>query len=271
MSVLCRRILLFAGIGILLNAASCWAQPLIAHTQSIESLVINSDRIWIGKIIKVRDEPIPGGSDKPGFTYEVEECLKLPLGAQPDLTIKKRGMFVAHPTTKYKDWMDRSCRLLIAFNEFDRNHPTIIELSPNKPEVFKADFTLLRDPEEVIQAAKAVVKSAPINVQRIHTFKLQVPHKAIKGTRWEDWSGLSLSVPIDGHLEKRAIKNIHSDDPWRRYQAVKALSHFKSEDNVTLLKSLLDDPAHNNGNEPGQRSYYIRDEARKTLERWAES
>src|SRR5690606_38620482 len=86
------------------------AQPLIDVVPSIDSLVINADYVYVAKIIKVRDEPIPGGSDMPGFSFEVEEYLKIPMEAELTPQITRRAMFVAPPTTKYKDWMDRSSR-----------------------------------------------------------------------------------------------------------------------------------------------------------------
>src|SRR6056297_822683 len=120
-------------------AGPTFAQPLIDSVASIDSLVINADYVYVGKIIKVRDEPIPGGSKMPGFTFEVDEYLKVPM--EEDLTpeIKQRAMFVSPPTTKYKDWMNRSCRLLIILNDSSSHHPTVIELNPDKPEVFTAE------------------------------------------------------------------------------------------------------------------------------------
>ena len=56
-----------------------------------------------------------------------------------------------------------------------------------------------------------------------------------------------LIVPIDARLEKWAIGTIATPQfvGDRRNQAVQVLRYFKSDSNVTLMKSLLDDPAIN--------------------------
>ncbi len=233
------------------------AQPLIDTVASIDNLVINADYVYVGKIIKVRDEPIPGGSKMPGFTFEVDEYLKVPM--EEDLTpeIKRRGMFVSPPTTKYKDWMNRSCRLLIISNGSSPHRPTVIELAPNKADVFTADFSLLHDPGEIIQAAKDAIKRTPSNIRRLRTLRLMLPRETYKGTRWEDGHGLMLEVPADSQLEKWAIESLDHKDPLNRRQAAQALRYFKSERNAKLVAKLLDDPES-----------AVRYAARQTLERW---
>lgn len=77
----------------------------------------------------------------PSFDFEVEEYLKSPMGEELTPEIKQRGMFVTSPTTKYKDWMQRSCRLLIIYDASSRYHPTVIELTPGSPDIFTAGFS----------------------------------------------------------------------------------------------------------------------------------
>ncbi len=83
-------------------AVPAFAQPLIDTVASIDSLVINADYVCVAKIIKVRDEPIPGGSEMPGFDFDVEEYLKVPMGQELTPEIKQRGMFVAPPQRSTK-------------------------------------------------------------------------------------------------------------------------------------------------------------------------
>lgn len=238
-------------------AVTAYAQPLIDTVKSIDTLVINADYVYLGKIIKVRDEPIPGGSEMPGFDFEVEEYLKSPMEEELTPEIKRRGMFVAHPTTKYKDWMQRSCRLLIIDTDSDRYNPTIIELTPGRPDIFTAQFRLLHDPNEIIQAAKAAIERTPSNVLRLRTVRLTVPREICKDTQWENDAGLILEVPADAQLEKWATELIRHADPWNRWEAAKTLRYFKSERNAKLVAQLLNDPMPE-----------VRQAASETLKRW---
>jgi hypothetical protein len=233
------------------------AQPLIDVVPSIDSLVINADYVYVGQIIKVRDEPIPGGSDMPGFSFEVEEYLKVPM--EEDLTpeIQQRGMFVAPPTTKYKDWMNRSSRLLIISDQQSPYEPVVIELAPNKPDVFTADFKLLHDADQIIQAAKDAIARTPSHVLRLRTLRLMVPRDIYQGTRWEKSDGLRLEVPADAQLENWAIGLLPDENPLNRRQAVQALRYFQSERNAKLVAELLNDPVSD-----------VRSAASETLERW---
>lgn len=238
-------------------AVPAFAQPLIDTVASIDSLVINADYVYVAKIIKVRDEPIPGGSEMPGFDFDVEEYLKVPMGEELTPEIKQRGMFVAPPTTKYKDWMHRSCRLLIIYNDSSPHHPTVIELTPDRPDVFTADFRLLHDPNQIIQAARDAVERTPSNVLRLRTCRLMIPSDLYKGTRWEDGAGLMLEVPADVQLEKWAIELLHHENPSNRLQAAQSLRYFKSERNAKLVAKLLNDPVSD-----------VRYAASQTLKRW---
>ena len=107
--------------------AQAQAQPLVATVESLESLLINSDRVWIARIVAVRDEPIPGGSELPGITISIEETLKYPVFEQRH---QRMGLFVEHPTTRYKEFEERSCRLLIAHSDRNQLQPNLIELTP---------------------------------------------------------------------------------------------------------------------------------------------
>lgn len=242
---------------ITVSPVPAFAQPLIDVVPSIDSLVINADYVYVGKIIKVRDEPIPGGSNMPGFSFEVEEYLKTPMKEELTPQIKRRAMFVTPPTAKYKDWMNRSSRLLIISDVSSPYQPVVIELAPNKPDIFTADFKLLHDPDEIIKAAKDAIERTPSNVRRVYTHSLMVPRDKYKGTRWEGGDGLMVEVPADAQLEKWALESIHDESPLTRFRATQSLRYFKSERNAKLIAKLLEDPASN-----------VREAAQNILRRW---
>jgi hypothetical protein len=116
----------------------------------------------------------------------------------------------------------------------------------------------------------------PAAVKRIHTFDLEVPCEVFVGTKWEEKRGrrLSLRVPVDERLEKRALLDLGSRDDWLREQAVRALRYFKSDENITRVKKLLNDPgwAYRNYAEQNHgieaRFYRVREEAYRTLNTW---
>ena len=188
---------------------------------------------------------------------DVEQYLKTPMGEELTPDIKQRGMFVAHPTTKYKDWMERSSQLLIMYNESNPHHPTVIELTPRTADVFTADFRLLRKPKQIIQAAKDAIERTPSNVLRLRTVRLMAPRDLCKGTRWEDSAGLMLEVPADAQLEKWAIGLLREKSPSMRRQAAEVLRYFKSERNIKLVAELASDPVA-----------AVRNAASRTLDRW---
>lgn len=233
------------------------AQPLIYGVASIDSQVINSDYVYVAKIIKVRDEGIPGGSEMPGFDFEVEEYLKSPMEEELTPEIKQRGMFVAPPTTKYKDWMHRSCRLLIIYNNSSPYDPTVIELTPDRPDIFTADFKLLHDPDQIVQAAKDAIERTPSNVSRLCTVRLMIPRDLYKGTRWENGGGLMLEIPADAQLETWATEMLAHESSSKRLQAIQSLRYFKSDRNAKMVAKLLNDSVSE-----------VRDAASQTLKRW---
>ena len=118
----------------------------------------------------------------------------------------------------------------------------------------------------------------PAAVRRIHTFGLEVPREAVAGTKREEYyktgGYLSLSVPVDERLEKRARDYCRSESYRRREEGVRALRYFKSDENIARVKRLLNDPGwaylyhaqENKGIEV--RIYGVRQEAYRTLRVW---
>ena len=242
------------------------AQPLVYTAESLESLVINADRVWVARIIGVRDEPIPGGSKMPGITIAIEETLKYPLFEQPH---EKMGLFVEHPTTGFKEFEERLSRLLIAHSDHDRFSPKLIELAPGKTEVFMADFTILHKPDTVVQAAREIISRVPPNVRQLHTFRLMIPREVLVETKLRPYG--QLIVPIDEQLKKRAIGFLKSKSYSKRSEAAKILRYFKSDANIDCLRTLLEDTGYSQlmADDRTRSKYYgVRDDAYQTLKFW---
>ncbi|WP_372897461.1 hypothetical protein [Stieleria sp.] len=242
------------------------AQPLVYTAESLESWIINADRVWIARIVRVRDEPIPGGSEKPGITIAVEETLKYPIFEQRH---EKMGLFVEHPTARFKDVEERSSRLLIAHSDHHQFSPKLIELTPGKVEVLRADFTILRTPEAVLQAAREIIGRVPPNVRQLHTVCLtippDVPFDSKRGPHGQ------LIVPVDEPLETLAIGWLDSENYSSRSKAAEVLRYFKSEANIDRLRGLLQDTGYSEqlADDRTRTKYYgVRDQAYQTLKAW---
>lgn len=226
--------LLVCGLAVLAPSQAC-AQPLSPQTESIDSLVWNSDYVLIAKLEEFRARKDVGDHEGHDVTIAIMESLK-----QPPLTETHARMsfHFPQPESLLADWKERKCRLLVAYDEYAPKSTTVIELTPSKVEVMTADFLLLREPEAVIKAAREVARRQPVGVKRIHTFKLHVPRDIVPGTKWERYYAtgghLVLSVPVDERLKKRAEAYIRTEENrLKHYEGEQALQYFKSDENRT--------------------------------------
>ena len=82
-------------------------------------------------------------------------------------------------------------------------------------------------------------------------------------------------MPVNDRLETLGRVWVRSNEDWLRRAGVLALSQFKSETNVGILKGMLADGAwwretksDDGGQMKQERVYYIREAAYKTLQEW---
>ena len=251
------------------------AQPLCDRTPAIETTVINSDYVWIAKIVQVL--PKKAGDERFGHdaVVAIEDRLKAELfDEEPS---EKLSVYLPYQAAVLQGWQERSSRVLIALTMYSWEQTLAIELAPETLEVMTAEVKLLRDPDAVIQAARAAVDRLPSNVKRVHTFDLIVPREVVGETRWDrsyrTGGHLILSVPVDQPLEKRAQGYIRAGDPLRRPEGIRALAYFQSDGNIALVKPLLNDPHFTldsrDGSTAGVRFYPTRYAAYQTLKAWS--
>jgi hypothetical protein len=160
--------------------------------------------------------------------------------------------------------------------------------------IFTVDLRLLTKPEEVLQAARAAVVEGG-KVERVRSHEVHLFYDVMRVTGQSGDANI-LYVPIDGRLEAAARAWIKSPgdilrrlgiarpegvnhrwaltDPLRS-EGVRALRHFKSDENIVILKGLLDDGAFSRsevetGEQDGitEKVYYIRKAAFETLRGW---
>ncbi|WP_182865914.1 hypothetical protein [Stieleria mannarensis] len=262
---ICRISVVVLGIA-LIGGGDAPAQPLVDTPESLESLVVNADRVWIAKIVDVRDEPIPGGSKMPGITIAVEETLKYPLYEQRH---ERMGLFVEPPTARYKAFEKHSSRLLITHSDCCQSSPKLIDLTAGKVELFLADFTVLHEPDAVVRAAKEIIRHTPTHVRQLQTVRLVIPPNVLVDTQLGPYG--QLIVPVDERLEQRAIGFLTSESYSRRSEGAKILRYFKSDANIDRLRTLLGDAGYSQQRAgDGNRSKYdgVRNDAYQTLRAW---
>jgi hypothetical protein len=243
---------------------------LFGGAESIECTVANSEIVVVGKLVEFSGTEQADERGGRAATIAVEETLK---GEHRD----RLRVRLFHPAPALAGWKDRSSRLLLAARGDPPAETTVVGLADKELQVLTADFTLLRKPEEVVRVAKETVRRLP-GVKRIGTFRLVVPRKAIAGTRWEQYyetgGYVTLTVPVDERLEKRAHEYVRSKNYGQREEAAWALRYFKSDENVALVKALLNDPGWAYGQRAEEskgvevRIYGVREKAYQTLKYW---
>ncbi len=170
------------------------------------------------------------------------------------------------------------------------------------PPILTMQLTTLAKPEEIVKAVRATIADDR-EPEKVKNHSLMLPRElAQRSGRSGDVN--HLVAPVDHRLEALAKRLIAAPQEffpedelagqWNREdqrqlrdayhesfqnrlrgEGVKALAHFKSDENVALLKPLLDDPAWHlrsieRANQPArdEREYYIRKAAYETLQAW---
>ena len=271
-----RRLLLIL-MGNAVAAGTACAQPSLKTFWSLEAKIAQADAVVRGRIAKISLNEIvpPGGRDQNGIlqpngvydrtlTVKVDEVLKGNIkGNLDDL----RPIEVLSDAKCYDEWMMEHTTFLWFLGpkpkETARRGWEILRLgSPVKaetqyapcsaPPLFSMDLSVLKDAKETLDRAQtyANISSKPL---LIHVIRIP-PILAMQvgsGGPWND-----LIVPVEPSLEGRAKLLIASPldflpkgnrlDALARYQlrfgGVNSLRYFKSDRNIAMLRTLLDEP-----------------------------
>lgn len=157
-------------------------------------------------------------------------------------------------TVRYVHTGDRGYLMMLDLAHADHTHRT--------PDVHTLDLKVLNQPEELIQATHEALAAAQ-ELEQLQAHKVEQPLGA---------EPITLIVPIDHRLEQEAQKWVRSDDGFLRREGAKALQYFPTDENIVILKSLLNDPAwsmlHKHVGEERitlGREYYVRKAAFESL------
>jgi hypothetical protein len=228
------------------------AQPGLPTVVSVDAAVLNAEYVFVGRIERLLTEGSTPSARN--VAAKVETRLK---GEVSDVT----QTLIAAPGSSLADWRARGSRLLF----IDGAQP--IDLSASNLMVFTAQSAVLRQPEQVIRAARDAIRRHP-GVTRITTCLKPLPPELVM----QKPLGTAVVVPADEAVEKWALSGLWSRAPYERSQAAKALRHFPSDANAARLKALLADPGLVFCREaPGDKErelYVVRKSAYDTLLAW---
>jgi len=227
------RLLETMALAILLGCStSTFAQPGYISGTSLDSMVVNSDHVFIGTIRKFeKQEGKAGSNDRLLVWFAIEETLKSPqsvLASSPITTDPYTCFFQPLGQFEYYDiylpkLIEKRSRLLVAVGG---DIPFAIDLDDKGQKVLTSDFEILD------------VSRVPPNVRRIHTLTLWKP----EAIELDLGQPVRLKVPVDERLEKRTHSLLASESPKDRIAGLEAIRYFKTDENIAKAKNLLTDP-----------------------------
>jgi hypothetical protein len=268
------------------SCLSAWAQNLeipsarlierMLKKRSLESIVLNGDAVVVGEVARFGADPaycdvtLSGVETLRGEHVE-EMNVRIPdgLAGMPRLALSKLLAKDDLPEVQWKGHL-----LLVAVDRAagrgkeDWTASGAVDLSEENVALWRAEGSQLANADEILRAARATIRKFP-GMTRMQTFPSTVPVEGDSTGSVE----LLLEVPVDERLEMRSQLYARSDKTSQRAEGVRGLRFFKTETNIRLVKSLLQDPdfkfvATNSTNDRMLKLYPVRDAATETLRYW---
>jgi hypothetical protein len=245
-----RRVHLLGLAAVAFLAMPARGQPQVEEVDSLEWMAADSALVVRGTIVAMETE-----------TTRSEHTLWRTVTFRVDRTLKGEHRptlrFVVWTNTVNKEidrWKEQG-RPLLAFLEESRclvassrdpeyarfpfaprsgeHLRSFVELDPRGDHpAYTMDLRVLTWPEEILRATEAAIAVPPAPGKRCGI--------------WLDLPGtggfVRVTVPTDSRLEERARGWVRSEDQDFRLQGATALMSFRSDENATILRGLLDDP-----------------------------
>jgi hypothetical protein len=206
-------------------------------------MVINTREVLVARVVGICGSVRCGAGSN--VVVEIEGWLK---GGGQSSEMQYR---INAPAEALTGWKTRSSRLLLIGDS--PGSGKAIDLSDPDLKVLTADMQVLRDPQQVLQAAQKAIDSHR-NIYGMFTFTRHIPLEVAKavGRGWD----MTSDVPADSDLENWAQVALYSNEVLERAEAAAALGYFPSQLNAERLKPMLNDPALL-ANGPGNINYYF--------------
>jgi hypothetical protein len=271
-------------IPVLALAACLWiafpphhAAARIVHYESIELVTADSDVMVRGTIVEVDHLEPERGYYYPyrsKLVIRVRETLKGPKSGEVNVALASFDPDKLDSWRKAKTELLFSLRLWIGPHAqcpfFLRPGLSIIELNDDGPAVVTLDLQELTIRADILTAARNGVAASPGGGE-IKRLRLRLGPMTHPTIRANINSGVHIWVPVDQRLQERGEKWANSKSMDYRVLAPTALSPFKSEKNIAILKRLLADDFHSDvmhARDRGTRYYSARLPAYWVLKSW---
>jgi len=228
--------------------------------ESIEWVLTTSNCVVVGKVVQVGVVLDRDKKECQVVTVAVSKTLK---GAPAERETFLVPQYIDRDFAKH--WMDEEIPIVFCLNKHDgksisipndkfawvlrhdQNDVDAILLGESKHEftgcipVLTRDCNVLTKPEAILKYLEKTLAAIPKNATP-RSIKVDVPgdtpaHKRL----WEDGSN-ELIIPVDDATEALGQDWCKARSPGRRRDGARILGQFKSEKNIAILKSLLDDP-----------------------------
>ncbi len=265
---------------ILLISTSARADRVIA--ESIEWVLTTSDRVVVGKVVKVGVVLDRDKQECQVVTVAVSKTLKGAPAARETFLVPQnvyRGFA--------KQWMDDGIPIVFCLNKHDAKSSSIpkdrfgwvlrqdqnsldsdigidaILLGESKREftgcipVVTRDCNVLTKPEPILKYLERTLAAVPKNATP-RSIKIDVPGDTPAQNRLCEDCGNQLIIPVDDATEAMAQGWCKAMSPGRRNDGARILGQFKSEKNIAILKSLLNDPGAGWEFVRHKKQYYVR-------------
>jgi hypothetical protein len=232
------------------------------EAESIEWILLDSDWVFTGKVTDVQIALGRDGRKYQAVTVAVDKTLK---GKHWE-----HARFVLRPWqgTVGESWKSEAKPMLFCLMQAQRqkdkaklpetawvvredgNSGSVILLDRAKAAaaartipVLTRDFQVLNDPDAILKhIASALADSAENGAPRSR--RITVPaNTPVFDKLWAE-GAVWLTVPVDRRLEEYGRRLCRMPPSLTRAEGASILSHFKNDENIELLKSLLKDESH---------------------------
>jgi hypothetical protein len=228
------------------------AKAEIVHGESIDWVVADSERVFLGKVVKVED--VRGHEV---VTVAVSKTFRGKREAEVTFVVPVRGgraaegwlklgvpmVFGLVPRERVKnntlpqdyDWVIRPGIMehSAVFLGRDESHGTVA--------VITRDFDVLKEPDAIVKHIEAYAKTIPPDWKK-KALILHVPSETPAFMHLWRRSNVLLTVPADAQMEALGRAWCQDKDVETRARGAQVLGEFKNEANIRILKALLRDP-----------------------------
>jgi hypothetical protein len=261
-------------------SASARADSVTA--ESIEWVLATCDRVVVGKAVKVGVVLDRDKQECQVVTVAVSKTLKGTAAARETFLVSQ------HVYRDFaKQWRDDGIPIVFCLNKHDAksssipndkfawvlrhdqnnldsaNNADAILLGESKHEftgcipVVTRDCNVLTKPEAILKYLEKTLAAVPKNATP-RSIKVDVPGDTPAKNRLCEDCGNQLIIPVDDQTEALGQDWCKARSPGRRRDGARILGQFKSEKNIAILKSLLNDPSASWEFVRHKKQYYVR-------------